>query len=74
MPVAFLHVVAEGWNWSAGQILLVPSHDSATSQTPEDALHCEVDFASDGHAALEPVHVSFKSQTPVAFLQTVVKG
>ena len=44
--------------------MLTPSQLSATSQTPAEPRQTAVDFASAGHAPLEPVHDSALSQTP----------
>ena len=54
-PALALHSVEIGKNWSVGQLLFVPSQFSAVSHIPADALHCELDFVSAGHVALEPV-------------------
>jgi hypothetical protein len=61
---------------SVGQVLFVPSHDSATSQTPAADRHVvpAVATPSAGHAALEPVQVSATSQRPLAERQTVPFG
>src|SRR5438445_12673085 len=62
-----------GWNASAGQSLLVPSHVSATSQTPADGRQTVPAglFASAGQVELVPVQVSAGSQTPAEARQTV---
>ncbi len=56
---------------SEGQLLFTPSQDSATSQSPAEALHTAVDFASEGHDAVDPVHVSAMSHIPEDDLQIV---
>src|SRR5438309_1572595 len=62
-----------GWKASAGQSLLVPSHVSATSQTPADGRQTVPAglFASAGQVELVPVQVSAGSQTPAEARQTV---
>lgn len=58
-----------------GQVLLVPVHDSATSQTPAEARHITVEDAnaSTGHALLVPVHDSATSQRPTEFRHVTVE-
>ena len=59
---------------SSGQLLFIPSQTSVKSHSPVAVLHTAVDFKSVGHVALEPVHVSPKSQTPAETLQLKVFG
>jgi hypothetical protein len=50
----------------------VPSQLSAGSQAPAELRQTAVLFASDGQAAVDPVHVSAGSQTPVEERQTTL--
>src|SRR5262249_29194446 len=63
-----VHDVPFGWEPSVGQLLLVPSQNSATSHGPLAARHRVPAFAapSGGQLALEPEQVSATSQTPEA--------
>ena len=66
-------VVPLGWKPLAGQLALVPVHDSATSQAPTAARHtvpagCKL---LAGQEALVPVQLSATSQAPVAGRHTV---
>jgi hypothetical protein len=61
-------------NESAGQLMLVPVHFSATSQAPTDARHsAEAGFKlSEGQTALVPLQNSATSQVPAAARHSVV--
>ena len=59
---------------SAGHALLTPSQLSATSQTPVDARHWAVLFASLGQNFDDPLHASVRSQTPAEARQVVPFG
>ena len=72
-PVEERHSTVEGWNVSAGQLLLVPSQFSVTSQSPCEERQTAALFASVGHAALVPVQFSALSQSPAEERQTVAE-
>jgi len=68
------HDVPAGLNEFAGQLVDVPLHVSATSQSPAADRQTKVDgrTASVGHAALVPEQLSATSQAPADARQTVV--
>src|ERR671937_434800 len=55
---------------SGGHAALSPVQDSATSQTPAEARHCVVLFASAGHCVFTPLQVSVMSHAPAEARQT----
>src|SRR5947207_780157 len=73
-PAAGRHTVLADSKASAGQLLVVPSHVSATSHTPAAGRHTAVLLASAGQLALEPVQFSARSHTPAEGRHSVVGG
>src|SRR5438093_7496755 len=66
------HTVLACWKVSAGQSLLTPLQDSATSHTPAAARHTAVLLASAGQSLLTPLQDSATSHTPAAARHTAV--
>jgi len=63
-----------GWSASPGQPGLVPSHESARSQSPAAERQTAVLFMSGGQTALVPSHCSAGSQTPAEARHSVLAG